>query len=180
MDDLSAGRTALAERRWSDAVGHLEAALATGPLTGTDLDGLGEAAWWLGQLGDAIAYRERAFAAHDAAGDRVQAARSALALVTYLTQRSESSIAAGWLRRAERLLDGQPESTAHAWLLRPRLNQAIGRGDLETALALADEILAIATRLRTVISRLSACRIAVACWSPSGGWMRGSMLSTRR
>lgn len=145
--ELLAGRLALAERRWSDALGHLEAASSSHRLEGPDLDGLGEASWWLGRLGDAIAYGERAFAAHDAAGDPVDAARTALNLVTYLSQRAESSIAAGWLRRAERLLDGQPESDVHGWLLRPRLNQALGRGDLDGALALADQILDIGVRL---------------------------------
>lgn len=145
--ELAAGRAALAERRWADAIGHLEVADGTQPLDGVDLDGLGEASWWLGKLSDAIAYRERAFAAHDASGDRALAARTALTLVTYLSQRSESSIAAGWLRRAERLLDGQSESAAHAWLLRPRLNQALGRGDLDAALVLADQILDIGIRL---------------------------------
>lgn len=146
-EELAAGRMALVERRWSDAIGHLQIADDTQSLDGDDLDGLGEASWWLGRLGDAIAYRERAFAAHDAAGDRINAARTALALVTYLTQQVESSIAAGWLRRAERLLDGQPECVAHGWLLRPRLNQAIGRGDLEAALALADQVLDVGLRL---------------------------------
>jgi len=146
-EELAAGRMALAERRWSDAMHHLQIADETQSLDGDDLDGLGEASWWLGRLGDAIAYRERAFAAHDAAGDRINAARTALALVTYLTQQVESSIAAGWLRRAERLLDGQPTCVVHGWLLRPRLNQAIGRGDLEAALALSEQVLDVGLRL---------------------------------
>jgi len=146
-DDLTAGRSALAERRWSDAIGLLTAAATSHPLDGNDLDGLGEASWWLGRLGDAIAYRERAFAAHDAAGARINAARTALNLVAYLSQQLESSIAAGWLRRSERLLDGQPECDVHGWLLRPRLGQAIGRGDLDTALELADQILDVGLRL---------------------------------
>ena len=144
---LAAGRVALAERRWTDVLELLGAADAIGPLGGTDLDGLGEASWWMGRLADAIAYRERAFAAHNGAGDRVAAAQAALALATDNLHRSESSIAAGWLRRAERLLDGQPESPAHGWLVRARLNQALGRGDLEAALAGADRILEIGARL---------------------------------
>lgn len=145
--ELEAGRVALTERRWADAVGLLKAASETRALAAADLDGLGQASWWLGRLGDAIAYRERAFAAHDAAADRVAAARTALALVADHSQRSESSIATGWLRRAERLLAGQPESDVHGWLIRPRLNQALGRGDLDTALVLADQILDVGVRL---------------------------------
>lgn len=146
-DELASGRAALLERRWSDAVASLGAASSTHSLEGTDLDGLGQASWWLGRLGDAIAYRERAFAAHDAAGDRLPAARTALALVADHSQRSESSIAAGWLRRAERLLDDQPESDVHGWLMRPHLNRALGRGDLDAALELADQILDVGVRL---------------------------------
>ena len=147
MDALTAGRSALDERRWSDAISLLTAAATSRPLEGRDLDGLGEATWWLGRLGDAIAWKERAFAAYDAAGDPVAAARTALTLVTYLSQRSETSIASGWLRRAERLLEGQPDSDVHGWLLRPRLNQALHRGDLDGALTLADQVLDIGVRL---------------------------------
>src|SRR3990170_3301208 len=146
-DSLAAGRLALAESRWPDVVANLSVADAAGLLSGDDLDGLGEATWWLGHLGEAISLRERAFAAHTAAGDRLRAARAALALVADYAQRSKSSIGAGWLRRAERLLDGEPESVAHGWLLRPRLNQALGRGDLDAALALADRVLDLGARL---------------------------------
>jgi class 3 adenylate cyclase len=124
----------------------LTAAATSRPLEGGDLDGLGEACWWLGRLSDAIAYRERAFSAHESTGDHVSAARTALALVADHGQRQETSLSAGWLRRAERLLEGQEESIAHGWLLRPRLNQALGRGDLEAALTLADKILDIGLR----------------------------------
>jgi class 3 adenylate cyclase len=145
--ELAVGRSAYAERRWADAIDLLTAAAASGPLDGADLDGLGEACWWLGRLGDCIAYRQRAFSAHEAAADHVSAARTALALAGDHAQRLENSLSAGWLRRAERLLDGQAESVAHGWLLRPRLNQALHRADLEVALAFADEILAIGLRL---------------------------------
>lgn len=144
---LAAGRAALAERRWDVGVERLTAADAAGALEGVDLDGLGEACWWLGRLEDAIKYRERAFTAHRDAGDRVPAARAALALVADYTQRAEESMAAGWLRQAERLLDGVPECAAHGWLLRPLVNRALGRGDLDAALPLADRILEIGSRL---------------------------------
>ena len=150
MDELAVGRSALTERRWSDAIGLLTDAAASHPLAGADLDGLGEACWWLGRLTDAIAYRERAFSAHESAGDHVAAARTALALVADHGQRQESSLSAGWLRRAERLLDGQEESIAHGWLLRPRLNAALHRADLDEALAIAEKILDIGLRFADI------------------------------
>ena len=42
-DELAAGRMALVERRWFDAIGHLQIADETQSLDGDDLDGLGEA-----------------------------------------------------------------------------------------------------------------------------------------
>lgn len=144
---LAIGRKALAARHWETALELLSEASVTSSLTGADLDGLGEASWWLGRLADAIRHRERAFRLHQSAGQPILAALTALALATDYSHRSESSIAAGWVRRAERLLDGQPESAANGLLLRPQMNQALGRGDLDVALALADRILEIGIRL---------------------------------
>ncbi len=144
---LAAGRKALAARDWDTALELLSGTDVAGSLTGADLDGLGEASWWLGRLANAIRHRERAFRLHQSAGEPIRAALTALALATDYSHRSESSIAAGWVRRAERLLEGQPESAANGWLLRPQLNQALGQGDLDGALALADRILELGVRL---------------------------------
>src|SRR3990172_1959427 len=71
-------RVAFVEHNWSEAIELLRAADAGGALTAADLDAYGETAWWMGRLGEAIEVRERAFAAHKAAGDPRRAAATAL------------------------------------------------------------------------------------------------------
>jgi class 3 adenylate cyclase len=143
-------RLALAENRWSDAFALLAAADGEAPggtLDRADLDGYGEAAWWLGRIGDAIEIRERAFAAHQAAGDRRSAAMAALALAADHSHRLESSVASGWVKRAERLLADEPEGREHAYLLRPLLNAELSRGAFDDALERAERVLDIGQRL---------------------------------
>ncbi len=146
-DPLEAGRAALAAGSWADALRHLAEADSGGALTAEDLDGAGEAAWWSGRLADAIRYRERAAAALMAADDRPRAARVALKLATDHTYRSESSIAIGWVKRAERLLADQPLCAAHGWLARAHLNRALAKGEVEAALAHADRVAAVGHEL---------------------------------
>ncbi|MEO6294832.1 MAG: adenylate/guanylate cyclase domain-containing protein [Candidatus Limnocylindria bacterium] len=131
---LRAGRDAIGQHTWSRAIPLLIEADAVGVLGAEDLDALSEAYWWTGQLDESIATRERAYAGHTAANDTDMAAMAALALMFYHHHRLAESIASGWLRRAERLLDGRPESVAHGYLERAHANKALGGNDFETAL----------------------------------------------
>lgn len=155
---LAEGRAALADARWADAYDRLaRVARAAGgapppttgsvSLTGDDLDGLGEAAWWCGHLGDAIEFRERAVAAYLAAGDKAKAARVALKVAADYGFRSERTVGAGWVKRAERFLAGMPLSSAHGWLERAHLSRSLAGGHLEDALASAERIAEIAAEL---------------------------------
>ncbi len=145
---LDRARRALAERGWAEALELLGEADAEGGLEAADLEAYGDAAWWMGQLGLAIELRERAFAAYTAAGDRRRAAGIALALANDYSHRQQSSIATGWVKRAERLLADLPESVEHGLLQRPFLGAALGAGDFDTALERAERILEIGARLR--------------------------------
>jgi class 3 adenylate cyclase len=144
---LEDARSAAAANRWPRAFELFQAAEREAPLTPGDLTLLGDAAWWVGQLGDAIAARERAYAAHRAAGDFPRAAGAALALANDYSHRLESAMASGWVRRAMRLLEQLPESREHALLERALLNRALGRGDFEEALRRAERVMEIGTRL---------------------------------
>lgn len=140
-------RVAFGERRWSEAIELLRAADAGGALTAADLDAYGESAWWIGNLGEAIEMRERAFAAHKAAGDPRRAAATALALANDYSHRLESPVASGWVRRAERLLKDLPESREHGYLQRPHIGAALARGAFDEALEGAERLLEIGERL---------------------------------
>jgi class 3 adenylate cyclase len=142
------GRDAFERHAWRSAFESLREADAGAPLEAADLERLGEAAWWLGRLDDLISAFERAYASYQAQGRRRDAARTALRLSAEVGHKQEHAVAAGWLRRAERLLADEPESVEHASLSRAHFNSALeGNNDFEAALADAERTYAIAERV---------------------------------
>lgn len=144
---MQAGREAMARHAWQEAFDLLSEADRAGGLEARDLVDLGDAAWWVGRVADAIAARERAYAAYVAQGERSHAALAALTLVRDHHNRREPSMAKAWMGRAERLLDGLPESRAHGWFLRMQARELFEAGDFEMALQLCERALDIGTRL---------------------------------
>jgi class 3 adenylate cyclase/ATP/maltotriose-dependent transcriptional regulator MalT len=145
-DLAQAGRDAFARHDWSNAYDLLSAADQAMPLSGSDLEGLAVAAFFAAKADQRIAITERAFKAYQAEGDVIRSAFVALNLADNLMLKGKNSLAAGWARRAEQILEGQPESYAHAYLVNIRANVAKGRGDLVSAMALATEAAEIAKR----------------------------------
>ncbi len=146
VEQLDQARRAFDGRRWAEAVELFERIDAADDLEREDLDRYGEAAWWTGQLNTAITIRERAHAAHVAAGDPLRAASAALSVAADHSHKLQSSLAGGWVRRAERLLADVPEAPVHGYLARARLGSALGAGDLDEALRQAEEVLSIGVR----------------------------------
>ena len=106
-DSLSAGQAALGRAAWQEARALFEAALAEEE-TPEALEGLGAAAWWLGDVAVVFAARERAYQLYRGRRDNRGAARLAAALaMDHCTFRGEAVLASGWVRRAERLLGGE-------------------------------------------------------------------------
>ncbi len=146
-DPLEAGREAYARKAWTDAYRLLTEADAAGPITAEDLEALAKSAWWIGLPGASIAAHERAYAAHLEQGDRSRAAFVALTLRREYGAKLSSSVAQGWLNRAEHLLENEPESPAHGYLALAHGELARSRGELEHALAHFDRAREIASRL---------------------------------
>lgn len=119
-ESLSAGRDAVKQHAWRDAFDLLSEADATDLLEPKDLESLGEAAWWTGQLDDCIDARQRAYSAYVESGNNGRAAMVAIAVAKDYYAKQASAIAAGWLSRAQRLLADQPESVEHGYLERMR------------------------------------------------------------
>jgi class 3 adenylate cyclase len=144
---LEAGREAVERHAWSEGYRLLREADTAEALLPEDLERLASAAWWMGQLDDCISARERAFAAYLDGGDRRRAAMVAVMLAKDQYFKGASSIGAGWVNRAERLLAGEPESVEHGYL--ERLKGVIaheGAGDYEKALEHGRRALDFATR----------------------------------
>ena len=114
-DSLADAREAASRGAWRTTYDAFTAADAE-ELAPRDLELFAEAAWWGGMLEEAIATRERAYAAYSAAGDDVGAARVALALWWDHSGRGTFAVAQGWFATAERLLESQPETVEHGHL----------------------------------------------------------------
>ncbi|HEX5578752.1 MAG TPA: adenylate/guanylate cyclase domain-containing protein [Candidatus Limnocylindria bacterium] len=143
---LAAARSALDRHEWRQALDLLSAADARGELDATGLQLLATSAWWSGRFADAIEGHERAYAAAIKAQDPEHAVSAALDLAVGNLQRMAIGVANAWLNRAERILEGQPESPGHGWLAAVRSFHDHLAGDGEGALAQASRALDIATR----------------------------------
>jgi class 3 adenylate cyclase len=136
---LDAGREALDRHAWEEAYQELSAADMDVALEPDDLVRLADAAWWSGHPEEANEALERAYRGYTQANDNVQAAAMALRLSERAQRSLQSSVGQGWLARAERLLEGEPETMVHAWYELMRSVEAmVGLRDLEQAVAHAD------------------------------------------
>jgi class 3 adenylate cyclase len=143
-DQLAAGREALKRNAWREAFERLRAADAEEPLPPEDLELLAEAAWWIGQHDDCIAVRERTQAAYLALDNRRRAGYVALLICHDHFAKGQGSLANGWVRRAERLLDSEQDSIEYGHLLRTR---GLLAKDPDEGLLHARAAHALATRL---------------------------------
>ena len=123
-DLLDAGQAALGRAAWQEARGLFETALAAEE-TPEALEGLGAAAWWLSDAAAVFAARERAYRLYRDRRDNRGAARVAAALaMDHYTFRGEPVLVSGWIRRAERLLEGEA-CRELGWLLIVKANIAL-------------------------------------------------------
>ena len=146
---LDEARTCVARRAWDRAYELFSAVSATGPLDPDDLDRFAKAAYWTGLADRSISLREAAYAAYLERGDDQRAALCALTLRREHLANMQDSVAAGWLKRAEHLLEGRPESfadtsLADGYLAIAHADAARARGDFARALGLVDRALRIA------------------------------------
>jgi class 3 adenylate cyclase len=145
-EPVAAARAALERHSWREAFDLFNQAEAQEPLSGLDLEALSVAAFFAGQADAGRAAKERAFQAHSAGGDIIRSAGVALDLSREYGFAGKPSIAAAWFRRAEKLLDGQPESFAHAGVELLRAWGAQAAGDADGAIAHAIESRRIAAK----------------------------------
>jgi len=147
MDHLSAGREALKRFAWAEALSAFAEAERHEPLGPDDLLQKASAAWWDGDLDDAAEAFELAHGQLVDLGRRSDAASVAVRLAELALRRFSMAVGQGWLARAERLLEGEPESKVTAQFLALK---AIGafllQNDHPSALELMEHGLATARR----------------------------------
>lgn len=114
---LATAQSALSEARWDDARAAFAGVLDV-EVCGAAMFGMSEALWWLGHLGESVAWRERAFGQLRDEGDVMQAALAALyTSLDYRKQFGDAAAASGWLTHATRLVDEHELEPLRGWLL---------------------------------------------------------------
>jgi len=158
-------RDAAALKDWRQAFDLLMEADTDGLLAPTDLPMLGEAAYAAGQLNVAIEAWERAHTASLQAGDQVAAAAAAVRVAMHLL--FDTGLMApvrGWLARAERLLEAQGETPAHAWLAVVRTYERMLAGDVPGARPWARRAIEVGSRCDPAagaIGQVAAARLLI-------------------
>jgi class 3 adenylate cyclase len=145
-DVLGAAREALGRHAWDEAFDLFSRAESAGELSGADLEALAQAAFFAAQADAAIGAKERAFKVYLAAGNQIRAGYLATDLAHELYFKGKPSIASGWMRRAERLLESEEESFAHGYLALVQSDAAKATGEIGTALELAEKAVEIGSR----------------------------------
>ena len=114
---VATAQSALSEARWDEARVAFLGALDV-EVSGAAMFGLSEALWWLGHLGESVAWRERAFGQLRDEGDVMQAALAALyTSLDYRKQYGDAAAASGWLAHTMRLVDEHDLEPLRGWLL---------------------------------------------------------------
>ncbi len=146
---LNEARTSVAQWAWDRAYDLFSTVAASRTLDPDDLDRFAKAAYWTGRSDRSISIRETAYAAHLERGDDHRAALCALTLRREYISNMQDSLASGWLKRAEHLLEGRPESfadnaSADGYLAIAHADAARARGDFARALGLVERASRIA------------------------------------
>ena len=130
-DRLHAGRSALERADWNAARSAFTAvlegedsAVPQGDVAAEARDGLALALWFLGDVAEALALRERAFDDYVRLGRCDDAVRAAVWVSHQHMIGGRPSAARGWLARSERALEGVAACAGHGWVAVERARQA--------------------------------------------------------
>ena len=158
-------REAAARGGWVEAYDLLMEADANGLAGAGDLPLLGEVAYAAGHLDVTIEAWERRYALCVQVGDSVAAAGAAVRVAMHLLL--DTALMApvrGWLGRAERLLQGQEDTAAHAWLAAVRAYERMLTGDVQGARQWAERAIAVGSRCEPAacaVGRVAAARLRI-------------------
>jgi ATP/maltotriose-dependent transcriptional regulator MalT len=131
--EIELGRTAFAQRAWSEAYERLSHAEAGG-LSADDLLRLATSAYMLGRMDDFLELTERAHDAYLDDAALLPATRCAVYLGINLAIRGDLAHASGWFGRGQRLLERHGDDCAErGYLLLPAAMQQLELGQYDEA-----------------------------------------------
>lgn len=162
---LRPAREAAANGEWDQAYGLLMQADSDGLLGPGELPLLAETSYAAGHLDVTIEAWERTHALCIQAGDHAAAAGAAVRLAMHLLL--DTALMApvrGWLARAERLLDGEEEGPAHAWLAVVRTYERMLTGDVQSARPWSERAIEVGSRCDAAacaVGRVAAARLRI-------------------
>jgi tetratricopeptide (TPR) repeat protein len=137
---LAAAREAFQHYRWEEAAGLLMEADAHQPLTPDDLLLLAEALMWANHHEQSFAAKERAYQSYLRSGEKRRAGYVAVLLTIHNANRLDMAVAGGWLAKAQRLLEAEPESREQGYLAFVLTLLKEAGGEWDTVLKLADQM----------------------------------------
>ena len=140
---LDRARQALQDHAWQEAYEAFASIPADHRMDGDAFEHVAEAAWWTARPKESMDALERAYAEYSSEGNERRAAYVALQLADRCDDRLQPAQAAGWLRRATRLLETLPEGPEHGYL---ELGLAKRSGSVEEMMRHATAVLEIGTR----------------------------------
>ena len=135
--DLQRARDHHRRQEWADACDAFRAIDGATPLAIEDLERLAESAYILGRGDEAVSLLQRVYEVRVDAGEIGSAVRCAFYLWHALAVKGELAHATGWVARAWRLIESQPECAESGYLLIPEAERQFGEGDLAGAFATA-------------------------------------------
>jgi len=149
VEAARAGSAAIARGDWDEAYARLSAIAAGSGASAADLELLAEAQWWTSRWEARLETLERAHELHLRQDNVRRAAFVSMLLAEQHGYMLSHSVASGWLRRSERLLQAEPPSLEHGYLARFKGRLAFERdARFDRAIALAEEGYALAVRFR--------------------------------
>lgn len=157
---VGAGQAALARGDWGEARRRFAEAVESRP-TPAALEGLGIAARYALDADAALAAHEAGYRLAREADDSAAAARLAVQLAYDAYAFRGPSEAAGWVERAAMLVEGEPPSTASAYIPMMRAHLALLSGhDPVAARAHAEAAIAIAREVKAIDAEMLATGLA--------------------
>jgi ATP/maltotriose-dependent transcriptional regulator MalT len=138
IDELLEAREAYERRDWAVALDRMRGMGSLGP---DDTFALATSAYLLGDVDEAVRALQAGYQDRIRNEDWLGAARFASWLGLLLNIRGESAVGGGWVARAQRLLETEPEDVVErGYLLAHEFFQYIGRGDFARAAETAARI----------------------------------------